>query len=119
MLEYPPEDTFMIVAGRCARRCRIDVARVGALVVEGGPTQLLIVSRFIFRGRHVADRFEQEEIPRQGRYVVHPARADENGLVWVPPDPLPRAIARGVAPLAAGLAVAMVARRFLGRREKS
>jgi glyoxylase-like metal-dependent hydrolase (beta-lactamase superfamily II) len=69
--------------------------------------------------RALSERFEQEEIPRHGRYVVHPARADENGLVWVPPDPLPRAIARSVAPIAAGLAVGMIARRLLGKREKT
>ena len=69
--------------------------------------------------RNLADRFEQEEVPRQGRYVVHPAKADERGLVWVPPDPLPRALMRGMAPIAAGLAVAMVARRLFARREKT
>ena len=69
--------------------------------------------------RALADRFEQEEVPRRGRYVVRPAKADERGLVWVPPDPLPRAVMRGMAPIAAGVGVAMIARRLFARREKS
>ena len=62
--------------------------------------------------KDLADRFEMEEVPRRGRYVRQPARANENGVVWVPPDPFPAAIARSVAaPLAAGLAALLVARR--------
>jgi glyoxylase-like metal-dependent hydrolase (beta-lactamase superfamily II) len=65
----------------------------------------------------LADRFEQDEIPRRGRYVRQPARADETGLVWVPPDPLPRAVARGLMPIAAAVTAAVVVRRMFGKRQ--
>jgi len=53
----------------------------------------------------------EEETPRRGRYVRQPARANERGVVWVPPDPLPSVVARSMAPLAAGIAAVFVARR--------
>jgi glyoxylase-like metal-dependent hydrolase (beta-lactamase superfamily II) len=59
----------------------------------------------------LADRFERDEVPRRGRYVRQPARANETGVVWVPPDPLPRAVMRAVTPVAAGLAAFFIARR--------
>ena len=52
--------------------------------------------------RQLASRFEEDEVPWVGRYVKQPAVTNENGIVRLPPDPLPR-IAAGVA-LAAGLA---------------
>jgi len=61
--------------------------------------------------KSLADRFEMEEMPRRGRYVRQPARANERGVVWVPPDPLPSALVRSMAPLAAGIAAVFVARR--------
>jgi glyoxylase-like metal-dependent hydrolase (beta-lactamase superfamily II) len=61
--------------------------------------------------RDLADRFERDEVPRRGRYVRQPARTNESGVVWVPPDPLPRAVFRAVTPLAAGLAAFFIARR--------
>jgi hypothetical protein len=63
--------------------------------------------------RDLADRFERDEIPERGRYVVRPARADENGTVWVPPDPLPSAIMRVAAPVTMGLATLFIAGRSL------
>jgi glyoxylase-like metal-dependent hydrolase (beta-lactamase superfamily II) len=69
--------------------------------------------------RDLADRFEADEIPRRGRYVARPARADETGVVWVPPDPLPGALARGLAPVAAGVAAMVIARKLFSRRERS
>jgi glyoxylase-like metal-dependent hydrolase (beta-lactamase superfamily II) len=59
----------------------------------------------------LADRFERDEVPRRGRYVRQPARANEHGVVWVPPDPLPRTVLRAVTPVAAGLAAFFIARR--------
>ncbi len=59
----------------------------------------------------LADRFERDEVPRRGRYVRQPARANESGVVWVPPDPLPGAVLRAVTPVAAGLAAFFFARR--------
>jgi glyoxylase-like metal-dependent hydrolase (beta-lactamase superfamily II) len=58
----------------------------------------------------LADRFEQDEVPRRGRYVRQPARTNENGVVWLPPDPLPAVVAKGMAPLAAGFAAFFIAR---------
>lgn len=69
--------------------------------------------------RALADRFEADEVPRRGRYVERPARSDENGVVWVPPDPLPGALARGLAPVAVGVAAMMLARKVFGRRDRS
>jgi glyoxylase-like metal-dependent hydrolase (beta-lactamase superfamily II) len=60
---------------------------------------------------NLADRFERDEVPRRGRYVRQPARANETGVIWVPPDPLPRAVLRAVTPLAAGLAAFFIAKR--------
>jgi hypothetical protein len=59
----------------------------------------------------LADRFERDEVPRRGRYVRQPARANETGVIWVPPDPLPRTVLRAVTPVAAGLAAFFIARR--------
>lgn len=61
--------------------------------------------------RDLADRFEREEIPERGRYVERPARVDEHGTVWVPPDPLPSAVMRVVAPVVMGLATLFIAER--------
>jgi glyoxylase-like metal-dependent hydrolase (beta-lactamase superfamily II) len=66
----------------------------------------------------LADRFELEEVPKRGRYVQQPARANETGVVWVPPDPLPRAMARGLAPVAAGLAAVVIVRKLFARRRE-
>jgi glyoxylase-like metal-dependent hydrolase (beta-lactamase superfamily II) len=63
----------------------------------------------------LADRFETDEVPKRGRYVRRPARADERGIVWVPPDPLPNLLLRLAAPLAFGAAAMILARR--GRRD--
>jgi glyoxylase-like metal-dependent hydrolase (beta-lactamase superfamily II) len=65
----------------------------------------------------LADRFEREEMPRRGRYVLQPARFDETGVVWVPPDPLPRAVVRGLAPVAAGVAAAVLVRKVFTKRQ--
>ena len=43
----------------------------------------------------LADNFEQKAVPAAGRYVGHPALADERGVIAVPspvPDPLPRVV---------------------------
>jgi glyoxylase-like metal-dependent hydrolase (beta-lactamase superfamily II) len=61
--------------------------------------------------RDLADRFERDELPERGRYVERPARADETGTVWVPPDPLPSAVMRIAAPVTMGLATLLIARR--------
>jgi glyoxylase-like metal-dependent hydrolase (beta-lactamase superfamily II) len=61
-------------------------------------------------------------IPHGGRYSAHPARTDESGVRWTPPpvaDPLPK-IAMGVgAALAAGTALALLARRANSRPHAS
>jgi glyoxylase-like metal-dependent hydrolase (beta-lactamase superfamily II) len=59
----------------------------------------------------LAYRFELDEVPARGRYVGSPALTDDRGTVWLPPDPLPRVLARTVLPLAVGVA-ALVAVRF-------
>ena len=62
--------------------------------------------------RTLAAHFDEEEVPRIGRYSETPAITDERGLVRLPPDPLPKVLA-GVA-IAAGLAWTLATRR---RRE--
>jgi glyoxylase-like metal-dependent hydrolase (beta-lactamase superfamily II) len=37
--------------------------------------------------------FDQTELPSAGRYAKQPAVTDENGIVLLPPDPLPRVLA--------------------------
>jgi glyoxylase-like metal-dependent hydrolase (beta-lactamase superfamily II) len=61
--------------------------------------------------RTLANRFEEVEVPRHGRYVRQPARANDTGVVWVPPDPLPRIAVKALAPIAAGVAAFFIARR--------
>jgi hypothetical protein len=57
----------------------------------------------------MAARFEEQEVPRLGRYSREPAITDERGIVSLPPDPLPK-LAAGVA-LAAGIAWAIAMQR--------
>ena len=59
--------------------------------------------------RALAVSFDRREIPAHGRYVRRPAITDENGIVSLPPDPLPKVMA-GVA-VAAGLTYAMARMR--------
>jgi glyoxylase-like metal-dependent hydrolase (beta-lactamase superfamily II) len=59
--------------------------------------------------RNLAAHFEDEQIPRIGRYVRRPAVTNERGVVSLPPDPLPK-LAAGVA-VAAGLACTIAVRR--------
>jgi glyoxylase-like metal-dependent hydrolase (beta-lactamase superfamily II) len=65
---------------------------------------------------------EQFPIPEKGRYVSEPARADVNGITYLPPpisDPLPKVAAGiGVAAAAAGVTAALVARSRKVKREK-
>jgi glyoxylase-like metal-dependent hydrolase (beta-lactamase superfamily II) len=61
----------------------------------------------------LAARFEEIAVPRDGRYVRHPARCDERGAVYLPPaiaDWRPKAIA--------GLAVAIGALAIAGAAAK-
>ena len=62
--------------------------------------------------RAVAGRFEDEQVPRLGRYARHPAVTNEQGIVSLPPDPLPK-LAAGLA-VAAGLACTIAVRRRRG-----
>jgi glyoxylase-like metal-dependent hydrolase (beta-lactamase superfamily II) len=52
--------------------------------------------------RELAARFVEREVPRFGRYGQRPAITDEQGIVSLPPDPLPK-VAAGLV-LAAGVA---------------
>jgi glyoxylase-like metal-dependent hydrolase (beta-lactamase superfamily II) len=65
---------------------------------------------------------EQFPIPERGRYATEPARADENGITYLPPpvsDPLPKVAAGiGVAAAAAGVTAALVAHSRKVKREK-
>jgi glyoxylase-like metal-dependent hydrolase (beta-lactamase superfamily II) len=63
--------------------------------------------------RDLAARFEQDELPERGRYVERPARADERGTLWVPPDPLPSAVMRVAAPVTMALATLFMAGRSM------
>jgi glyoxylase-like metal-dependent hydrolase (beta-lactamase superfamily II) len=68
-------------------------------------------------GLHVlAKHFDTLAIPRHGRYVGHPASANENGVTYVPPpvpDPLPK-IVGGVL---LGLGALALARKFTRRED--
>ncbi len=49
--------------------------------------------------RVLADHFDELAKPRRGRYVREPARADQRGVVYVPPavkDPMPKVVAAAV-----------------------
>jgi hypothetical protein len=59
--------------------------------------------------RALAGEFERREVPSYGRYADRPAITDEQGIVSLPPDPLPKVVV-GVA-LAAGLTYALSRRR--------
>jgi glyoxylase-like metal-dependent hydrolase (beta-lactamase superfamily II) len=59
--------------------------------------------------RNLAARFDEEHIPRIGRYARRPALTNERGVVSLPPDPLPKLVA-GIA-VAVGLACTMAVRR--------
>ena len=52
--------------------------------------------------RELAARFAEREVPRFGRYAQRPAVTDEQGIVSLPPDPLPK-VAAGLV-VAAGVA---------------
>ena len=69
----------------------------------------------VLNGLHdLAGNFERLAVPAQGRYVGHPALADESGVIAVPPavpDPLPR-IALGIG---LGLVIAAALRRSTGQ----
>jgi glyoxylase-like metal-dependent hydrolase (beta-lactamase superfamily II) len=63
--------------------------------------------------RQLARDFDRVAVPRQGRYVNHPAIADETGVVTVPPpvpDPLPRILLGVGLTLLAGALVRRAAR---------
>ena len=73
------------------------------------------------RGEHVASElselsrhFTTDAVPRRGRYVRQPARADRTGVVFVPP-PVPDVVGRAVAGVAAA-AVAAFAFAAIRRR---
>jgi glyoxylase-like metal-dependent hydrolase (beta-lactamase superfamily II) len=59
--------------------------------------------------RALAGEFDRREVPNFGRYAERPAITDEQGIVSLPPDPLPKVVA-GVA-LAAGLTYAISRRK--------
>ena len=59
--------------------------------------------------RALTNEFDRREAPSFGRYSEHPAITDGQGIVSLPPDPLPRIVA-GVA-VAAGLTYAITRRK--------
>lgn len=59
--------------------------------------------------RALTGQFDRREAPTFGRYAERPAITDEQGIVSLPPDPLPKIVA-GVA-LAAGLTYAIARRK--------
>ena len=59
--------------------------------------------------RNMAAHFDGQEVPSIGRYARQPAITNEQGIVSLPPDPLPK-LAAGVA-LSAGLACAIALQR--------
>jgi glyoxylase-like metal-dependent hydrolase (beta-lactamase superfamily II) len=61
----------------------------------------------------LAADFERREVPRFGRYAKQPALADENGIVSLPPDPLPKVMASVAA---AGVVLVLASRGSRARR---
>jgi hypothetical protein len=61
--------------------CRLEYPRGDAVFGRRGPAQLLIVARLIFRGRHVANGFEQSTCNRPGSQVfdVYASVVGEDG----------------------------------------
>ena len=55
--------------------------------------------------RELAADFEKREVPSMGRYAGRPAITNEDGIISLPPDPLPRVLAGLV--VAAGLTYAI------------
>ncbi len=72
--------------------------------------------------QELARDFERLAVPRQGRYVGHPAMADETGVVSIPPavsDPMPKVLVGvGVAALAGVALYALSHRESDGARRK-
>jgi glyoxylase-like metal-dependent hydrolase (beta-lactamase superfamily II) len=64
------------------------------------------------RLRELAARFMEREVPRFGRYAQRPAVTDEQGIVSLPPDPLPK-VAAGLV-VAAGVAWGLAQTRARG-----
>jgi hypothetical protein len=62
--------------------------------------------------RELAARFAEREVPRFGRYAQRPAVTDEQGIVSLPPDPLPKVAAGRV--VAAGEAWGLAHARSRG-----
>ena len=70
----------------------------------------------------LAAAFEAVAMPTHGRYVGHPARADERGVVWIPPAPetdLPKILIGTAAAIVVGLAVMKLVGPRLRRREEA
>jgi glyoxylase-like metal-dependent hydrolase (beta-lactamase superfamily II) len=67
--------------------------------------------------RALAAGFESREVPATGRYATHPAITDEQGIVKLPPDPLPVVVAG--AAIAAGLAYALTRSGRVSPRSRS
>jgi glyoxylase-like metal-dependent hydrolase (beta-lactamase superfamily II) len=67
--------------------------------------------------RELAARFMEREVPRFGRYAQRPAVTDEQGIVSLPPDPLPK-VAAGLL-LAAGVAWGLAQTRGRGMAARS
>jgi glyoxylase-like metal-dependent hydrolase (beta-lactamase superfamily II) len=64
--------------------------------------------------RSLADNFP---IPSRGRYVADAVRADENGIVYLPPKP-PDPVGKIAAGVAIGLGIAGIAAAAISRRRK-
>ena len=76
-----------------------EVAATGHGVPISGPTLRVALGR-------LADDFDRVAVPEHGRYVGHPAVADEAGVVAVPPR---KGLSRRAGWLAVGAAVAGLA----------
>jgi glyoxylase-like metal-dependent hydrolase (beta-lactamase superfamily II) len=62
----------------------------------------------------LSEQFERYAMPPDGRYVRHPAWADDSGTVWVPPA-IPNPKAKIVAGLALAAATVALAKAYAGR----
>lgn len=74
-------------------------------VLATGHGQPLLGSMMRDELRALAAEFERREVPAVGRYSERPAVTDEQGIVSLPPDPLPKVLAGAV--VAAGLTYAI------------
>lgn len=99
---------------RAAHRSVERLAELEPRVVAAGHGQPIDDADTAQQLKELARHFD---VPRKGRYVSHPAIADENGVVSVPP-PAQDSVKIAAAGIAAGVLVTILMRRIRNKGEK-